>query len=337
MAQADTERLTQLVLCAAAARTLCTVADLAVADHIRPGQPRSAAYLAQVTGSHERSLYRALRFLASHGVFQETASGEFDHSSLSAVLRSDADGSCRAAAQMFHYLFPAWNGLDHTIRTGEPGFEKVFGKPLFDYVAAHPTLGPLFDAGMTCFHGYETEAMMEAYDFGAVRILADIGAGNGSLMVGVLKRYPGMRGFLFDLGHVAARAKEHLRREGVADRCEVVEGSFFETVPAGADAYLLRHILHDWTDEQCAQILDRCREVIPESGRLLIVECVVPRGNDRSASKDLDMTMMAVPGGIERTETEFRTLLHQSGFELRSVTPTSTMVSVIEGKPIPAG
>ncbi|MGB6449370.1 MAG: methyltransferase [Steroidobacteraceae bacterium] len=336
MAQQETERLTQLVLCAAVARTLCTVADLGVADHIRPGEPRSAAYLARVTGSHERSLYRALRFLASHGVFQETAGGEFDHSPLSGVLRSDADGSYRAAAQMFHYMFPGWHGLDHTIRTGEPGFEQVFGKPLFDYVAAHPALGPAFDAGMTCFHGYETGAMLKAYDFGDVRALADIGGGNGSLIARVLQRYPKMRGLLFDLGHVGSRAQELLRREGVADRCEVIAGSFFETVPSGADTYLLRHIIHDWTDEQCAQILGRCRGVIPEGGRLLIVECVVPAGNARSASKDFDMTMMAFPGGIERTEAQFRTLLHQSGLELRSVTPTSTMVSVIEAKPIRA-
>ena len=144
-----------------------------------------------------------------------------------------------------------------------------------------------------------------------------------------------MRGMLFDLNHVVARAQECLRRNGIADRCEVFEGSFFEAVPSGADAYLFRHILHDWTDEQCVRILSHCRKVIPVHGRLLVVECVIPMGNDRSISKDFDMTMMTFPGGLERTESEFRSVLKRAGFALTAVTPTSSMVSVIEGKPIP--
>lgn len=336
MAQKETEKLNQMVLGAALSRAICSVAELGVADHIQPGTPRSVRDLAAATGAHERSLYRLLRFLASHQVFQETANGEFDHTPVSRVLRSDAEGSYRAGARMFHHLFAAWDGLDHSVRTGEPGFRKVFGSPIFDYVGKHPELGPILDAGMTCFHGYETEAMLDVYDFGAIHVLADIGGGNGSLIQGVLERYPKMRGILFDLGHVVARAKERLKAAGIADRCEVIEGSFFDTVPAGADAYLFRHILHDWTDEQCLQILGHCRKVIPENGKLLVVECVIPAGNQRSISKDFDMTMMTFPGGMERTEAEYRSLFQQAGFELASVTPTSSMVSVAEGRPIPA-
>lgn len=335
MAQKETEQLNRMLHGVALSRALCTVAELGIADHIQPGTPRTAGDLAKATGSHERSLYRVLRFLASHGLFQETKNGEFDHTPLSNVLRSDADGSYRAGAQMFHHLFAAWDGLDHAVRTGEPGFNKIFGTPVFDYVGTHPELGPILDAGMTCFHGYETGAMLDAYEFGAVRVLADIGGGNGSLIGSVLQRYPMMRGILFDLGHVVARARERLRGDGIADRCQVIEGSFFETVPSGADAYLFRHIIHDWTDEQCIQILSHCRKVVPEHGRLLVVECVVPVGNERSISKDFDMTMMTLPGGLERTESEFRSLFKQAAFELTSVTPTSSMVSVIEGKPIP--
>ena len=184
-------------------------------------------------------------------------------------------------------------------------------------------------------HGYETAAMIEAYDFGAIRILADIGGGNGSLIGAVLQRYPKMRGILFDLGHVVGRAKESLRKCGVADRCQVIEGSFFETIPAGADAYLFRHIIHDWTDEQSVQILSLCRKVMPEDGRLLLVECVVPPGNEPSLSKEFDMKMMTFPGGVERSESEFQSLFKQAGFELTSVTPTATMVSVVEGRPLP--
>jgi hypothetical protein len=336
MGQKETDQLNQILHGVALTRAMCTVAELGVADHIQTGTPQSAAYLARATRTHERSLYRLLRFLASHGLFQETNGGEFDHTPLSSALRSGVEGSFRAAAQLFHHEFRAWDGLDHAVRTGEPGFKKVFGQPLFDYVATHPELAPLLDAGMTCMHGYETAAMIDAYDFGQVRVLADIGGGNGSLISAVLQRYPKMQGILFDLGHVVVRAKESLKKCGVADKCQVIEGSFFKTIPAGADAYLFRHIIHDWTDEQSVQILGLCRRVIPKDGRLLLVECVVPAGNEPSLSKDFDMTMMTFPGGVERTESEFRSLFKQAGFELTSVTSTTTMVGVVEGKPMPA-
>jgi hypothetical protein len=158
VAQEETDQLNRMMLGAALSRAICTVADLGVADHIHTGVPRSAAYLAKATGCHERSLYRVLRFLAGHGLFRETKDGDFDHSDLSAALRSDADGSYRAAAQLFHNSFAAWDGLDHSVRTGEPGFTKVFGKPLFDYIGEHPELAPVFDAGMTSVHGHETAA-----------------------------------------------------------------------------------------------------------------------------------------------------------------------------------
>ena len=334
MGQQETEKLNELMHGAALTRAICTVAELGIADQIEAGKPRSAGELAAATGCHEQSLNRLMRFLASQGLFSETDSGSFDHTPLSAVLREDAIGSYRSGARMFHHIFAGWDGLDHAVKSGKPGFDKVFGKPLFDYVGEHPHLGPILDAGMSSFHGYETEAMIDAYDFSGISVLADIGGGNGSLISGVLKRYPEMRGLLFDLGHVMGRAKANLDAGGLAERCGVIEGSFFETVPAGADAYLFRHIIHDWTDEQCVQILGHCRKVIPAGGRLLVVECVVPEGNTPSISKAFDMTMMTFPGGLERTEKQFRRLFEMAGFELSSVTPTSTMVSVVEGKPV---
>jgi hypothetical protein len=336
VAQKETDELTRMMLGAALSRVICTVAHLGIADHIQAGVPRSAAYLAKATNCHERSLYRALRFLAGHGLFQETKNGDFDHSVLSRALRSDVEGSYRAGALLFHNQFAAWDALDHSVRTGEPGFAKAFGKPLFDYLGTHPEVASVFDAGMTSINCYETAAMTEAYDFGAIEILADIGGGNGSLLGPVLQRYPRMRGMLFDQGHVAARAKANLQQYDIAARCQVIEGSFFEAIPSGADAYLFRHILHDWTDAQCLQILGHCRNAIPKHGKLLVVECVIPVGNDRSSAKDFDMSMMVFTGGLERTELEYRALFKQAGFELTSITPTSTVVSVIEGKPIPA-
>jgi len=337
MAQPETERLTEIMAGALLTRAVCTVADLGVADHIEPGAPQSAAHLAKAVGANENSLYRVLRYLASYDLFRESAPGEFDHTPLSSALRSHADGSFRVAAVLFHRLFAAHDGFDHAIRTGEPGFNKTFGKPIFEYLQEHPHLAPLFDAGMTCFHGFETGAMLDAYDFGAFRVLADVGGGNGSLLASVLQRYPQLKGVLFDLDHVARRARESFARCGLTDRCRVIEGSFFEGVPAGADAYLLRHVLHDWTDEQCVLILGHCRKVIPPHGRLLVVECIVPEGNTRSVSKDFDVLMMNFPGGIERTEAEFRALFEHAGFELNSVTPTSSIVSVLEGRPLSGG
>jgi hypothetical protein len=272
--------------------------------------------------------------MASHGLFQETGNRHFDHTALSAALRTDAPGSCRAAAQLFHRLFAAWDGLHHSIQTGEPGFNKVFGQPVFGYIAAHPDLGAVFDAGMTSINYYETAAMLDACDFTGIGVLADIGGGNGSLISAVLARYPDMKGLLFDLGHVAARAKDNIKTSGLTGRCTVIEGSFFETIPAGADAYLFRHIIHDWTDEQSIQILGNCRKAISANGRLLIADCVVPAGNAPSIAKDYDITMLTFPGGRERTEAEFRWLLKASGFELISITPTTTMISVVEGKPV---
>jgi O-methyltransferase domain len=211
---------------------------------------KSVESLARATGTHERSLYKILRFLASHGIFLEKGNREFDHTPLSYCLRSDAEGSFRPGAQLLHRVYPAWDGLHHAAITGESGFNKAFGQPLFDYLEAHPDLAPIFDAGMTAIHGHETTAMLEAYDFSAIHVLPDIGCGNGSLIAAVLQRYPKVKALLFDLGHVVGRTRESFKAYGVDDRWSVIEGNFFEFVPSGADAYLLRHIIHDWTDEK---------------------------------------------------------------------------------------
>ncbi len=334
MAQRETEQLTQIILNALLARALCTLADMGIADQITPGSPRSPADLAKATGTDSQALYRTLRLLASHNVFRETSDGRFDHSPLSQALRSDADQSFRAGAVMFHHMFRSIEALDHSIRTGEPGVTKSLGRPLFELLKEKPELASVFDAGMTAFHGPETRAMLDAYDFSGIAVLADVGGGNGSLIASVLQRYPQMRGILFDLAHVVARARQSSALQALADRCRFVDGSFFETVPTGADAYLLRHVLHDWTDEQCATILGHCHRAIGGRGRLLIVECVVPAGSARSIAKDYDVLMMFGPGGLERTEAQFRALLERSGFRLDSITPTASMVSVIEGTPI---
>jgi len=334
MASAETEQQSRMLSSVALSRAICTIGDLGVSDHIEPGTPQTVDRLAKLTGTHERSLYRVLRFTASYGVFRETGDRAFDHTPLSAALRSDAAGTFRPAAQMFHRVFAAWDGLDHAVRTGESGCIKVFGEPLFDYIGQHPELAPVFDAGMTAFHGHETDAMQEVYDFSDIKTLADIGGGNGSLLSAVLRRYPLLRGILFDLGHVIGRAKAAMQEFGLAQRCSVIEGNFFESVPIGADAYLMRHIIHDWTDEQSVRILSNCRKVIPMHGRVLLVEFSVPAANQASLGKDADMIMLTFPGGMERTDEEYQALFERSGFRLDKVTQTKCSVCVIEGRPV---
>jgi len=333
MSLRDNEQLSQMVLNTLHAKAVCIVANLGIADQIPLGAAKSAAEVAQATGCHAPSLYRMLRLLASHGVFKETSAGTFEHTPLSAALRADAEGSFHAGAKLFHQVFEIFDKLDHTVQTGESGMVKVFGMSMFEYLKDKPQLAALFDAGMTSFHGYETGAMLDAYDFSGIGVLADLGGGNGSLLAGILRRYPRMRGILFDMDHVVARAGQSAHIQAVAERCTSVAGSFFETAPSGADAYLMRHVLHDWTDEQCVSILRNVRRVVPPQGRLLIVECVVPPGNERSISKDYDILMMVGPQGLERTEAQFRSLFQQSGFEVTGITPTSSMISVIEAAP----
>jgi hypothetical protein len=186
---------------------------------------------------------------------------------------------------------------------------------------------------MVGVHGRETGAMCDAYDFSGFGTLVDVGGGNGSLITTVLQRTPRLCGLLYDLPHVIERAKSNLAAAGVADRCTTAAGSFFESIPAGGDAYLMRHIIHDWDDERCRKILGNVRKVIPPAGKLLVVEGVVPPGNGSSFTKLLDLTMLVIPGGKERTAEEYAALYSRAGFRLTRIVPTASEVSVIEGVP----
>jgi hypothetical protein len=327
------QALLQACLGAHLSHALAQVAEIGIADQIPSDGSNSVAELAAESGCHEATLYRVMRFLASHGVFVETAPGEFRHTELSKALRSDAEDSFRPAAMLFHRLLKNLPAFGRTLRTGVSALEHSVGAPLFDFLSKNPEEAAVFDRAMPAFHGPETDAMLDAYDFSGVATLADIGGGGGTLIARALQCYPTMNGILFDVGHVLGRARPNLEAAGVADRCRVVEGNFFESIPEGAEAYLMRHIIHDWGDDQSVQILSNCRKAVPENGRLLIVEAVVPEGNDPSPAKEMDITMLLYPGGMERTEAEYRRLFESSGFSLAGVTPTESMVSVIEGRP----
>jgi hypothetical protein len=256
----------------------CAVAELGIANLIPRGGSRPVADLASEVGCDAAHLYRTLRLLASYGFFEERAPHTFALTPTAAAMRDDAPESTRAGWRMFgRILPPTVRGLDEGLRTGATPLTVGLGQPLFDFLMSNPEDAAIFDAGMTAIHGPETAAMLDVFDFGGIGTLADIGGGNGSLLVTVLQRYPQMQGLLFDRPHVIERAKDSLERAGLAARCRLEPGDFFDAIPPDADAYLFRHIIHDWTDEQSTTILTNCRKVIPATGRLLLVEVVVPR------------------------------------------------------------
>ncbi len=327
------EQLSRLISGYWYTQAVYVAARLSLADLLRDG-PQSAEDLAAAAGAHAPSLYRLLRALAGLGIFAEDEQRRFRLTPLAECLRSDVPDSLRALALLRgQWQYQAWGELLSSIQTGRPAFEKVHGRPLFDFLAHNPEAGQVFDEAMTGVHGRETQAMLEAYDFTGIDTLADIGGGNGSVLMALLRRYPQMRGILFDVSAVAVRTRARVEAAGLAERCWVVAGNFFESVPAGADAYLMRHIIHDWDDEQSLTILKHCHAALGGRGKLLVVEGVVPPGNEPSPSKFFDLAMLVGPGGMERTEDEFRRLFAAAGFRLTRIVPTCTWVSVIEGEP----
>jgi hypothetical protein len=311
-------------------QALSVAAELGVADVLAAG-PCATHDLAARTGAHAGSLGRLMRALASVGVFAEDAAGRWMLSPLADLLRSDVPGSQRAFATMMGAEFDAaWGELLHSVRTGEPGFERRFGRPFFRHMEENPARHAIYDLAMTGVHGRESGPVLEAYDFGAFRHVVDVGGGNGLNLAAILARHPALRGTLFDLPSVADRARTSLAASPVAPRLRIEGGDFFAAVPAGGDAYVLRHIVHDWQDAEAATILRRCREAMAPGGRVLVVEMVVPPANEPGFGKWLDLMMLLV-GGRERTRDEYERLFAAAGLRLARVVPTSCDVSVLEG------
>jgi SAM-dependent methyltransferase len=326
-----THQMNQLIRGYWVTQAIYVVAELGVADLLVDG-PRAPAELARATGANSDLLYRVLRALASMSIFFEEADGRFRLTPLAETLRSDRGGQ-RAYAQLHGKdLYQSWGKLLEAVRSGQTAFVEAFGMPIFDYMSVNPDRGAIFDAAMTGHHGVETEPMLEAYDFSSFQKIVDIGGGNGSVLVGILTRHREVKGVLFDLPAVADRARAAIEGAGLQDRCRVESGSFLETVPAGAHLYLMRHVLHDWRDEDATKILRNCRSALRPGGRIVVVEMVVPAGNDPSFAKWMDL-MMITYGGKERSEKEYRRLFSNAGFELTRIVPTRAAISLIEGVP----
>ncbi len=321
-------------------RAIYVAAKLQIADHLANGS-RSAEEIASAVDVAPRPLYRLLRGLAGVGIFIQDADGRFRLNGQAELLRQDGPTSLWAIAVMLgEEQDRCWTELLETVRTGEPAFERFYGRPVFDYLSENTGPAKIFDSAMSSFSSRETQAILDAYDLSGVSTLADIGGGNGSKLAGILGHYPAMRGLLFDRPHVVERACSLLKARGVSGRCDVKAGDFFETAPRGADAYILGHILHDWNDAQAGVILDNLRSAMSAEARLLIVEYVIPEAGDAvedagtSFAKLLDLHIMVVAGGLERTETEYRRLLAWHGFRLTRVVPTAGEISVIEAVPL---
>ena len=314
---------------------LFVAAQLQIADRFAEGA-RGSTELAAELGLNAAAFHRFLRTLAGMGLLTEVKTKTFALTPLGAALKKDAPGS--AYATILTLVGPigqrSWELLPYSLETGKPGLDKAFGQPLFEYLAERPREASLFSETMVGFHGAEPPAVAAAYDFSGFRSIVDVGGATGNMLAHILQRHPAPRGVLFDLPHVVTDAPALLAARGVVERVSIESGSFFERVPAGHDAYILSHIIHDWDPEQCRTILGHCRKAIDPKGRLLIVEMVLPEGDAPHPGKMLDMMMLVGPGGQERTPSEYAELLGKSGFEMTKVVPTASAVSIVEAVPV---
>jgi hypothetical protein len=316
------------------AAAVYAAAKLGIADHLANGA-RSADELAPLTNTHAPALRRFMRTLAGFGILTEGEGERFALTPLGEALKDGAHGSARSTLLAFGSpsFWRTWEEIFYSLETGKPAFDKVWGMPIFDYFARNPEAASHFSEAMVGFHGSEPPTVAEAYDFSGIQTLVDVGGATGNMLGAVLSRHTSLRGILFDLPHVVREAPALLRARGVDSRVTIETGSFFEHVPAGGDAYLLSHIIHDWSEEQCLKILGHCRKAMGPDGRLLIVETVLPEGDTPHQGKLQDLVMLVFPGGQERTEKEYQELLGKAGFRMRRIVPTTSVVSIVEGVP----
>jgi O-methyltransferase domain len=312
--------------------TIRAICDLGVADHLVDG-PRTVEELAAATGSHPPSLHRALRALASKGIFTETEPGTFDLTPLAQPLRGDHPVSLRAAYPLLVPDIEAWAVFDHSIRTGEAAFDQVYGEGYWTYMGAHADDSARFDASQQAATRLELRTVLPAYGWDELGTVVDVGGGNGTFLGGILARFPAMRGTLFDLPHVVAGAHERLADYGVADRCDVVGGSFFEKIPEGADAYLLKRILYGWDDERATALLQAIRAAMRPDSRLLILEPVVQPGNEFDVGKLYDLLLLCMVGGGARSRERIEELLAKAQLRLARTVPTM-MFPILEIRPV---
>jgi hypothetical protein len=306
-------------------------AQLGIADRLANG-PRTTADLARECSVDEAALYRVLRALASLGVFVEVAPRTFDLTPAGAALQ---DGPVRSMALWIAGAFNlrVYANAMHSVKTGESAVPTTTGKGVFEFFAGEPALSKIFNDAMTGFSNTVIPAVIDAYDFTGINTLVDIAGGHGAVLTSILQKYPSMKGVLFDLGHVIEGAKARIASQWLSDRATTASGDFFTAVPGGGDAYIMKHIIHDWDDQKATLILKNIRAVLPKDGRVILLEAIIPAGNEPGYGKILDLEMLVMPGGKERTADEFAALFAAAGFALTRIVPTQSPLSVVEARP----
>lgn len=323
--------LTQLLTGSLATQAVYVAAKLGIADLLADG-PKNANDLAAAAGVDGSSLYRVLRALASFGVFAERDNQVFELNPTAELLRSDSPGSLRDLAIFFgeDWHWKVWGQTLYSVRTGKSAWSQIHGDDVFQYFAANREAAKIFDNAMSSLSNLAIKAVIDAYDFSGIETLVDVAGGHGRLLTAILEANPSVNGVLFDMAHVIDGAKEKESIRSLGSRLELTSGDFFVEVPAQGDAYIMKHIIHDWYDEQALQILKNIRRMMKPNGRVLLVEAVITAGGERDFGKLLDVEMLVSPGGKERTAKEYEELFASAGLRLTRIVPTQSPYSVIE-------
>jgi len=313
---------------------LQVIAKLLIADRLAQS-PETAEVLARETSTHAQSLYRILRMVASAGIFREDEQGRFHMTPTAELLRSDVPGSMQPwlvlRGEEWHR--GSWNKLYNTVCTGDTAFNIAYGEGLFDYLKHDSDAATVFNKAMAATESF-TQAIVDAYDFGDAKKVIDVGGGYGSLLQAILQKNTHLDGILYDTKKVTDQAKKGIEDAGLTSRCEIIAGDFFSEVPAGADVFLLRRIIHDWDDEKSVTILKNCRKSMDKGMKLLLAETIIERGNAPSPGKFYDIDMMVMVGGLERTSDEYSALFEAAGFTLTNVVSTRSNMSILEAQPV---
>src|SRR5690349_19091388 len=326
------EVLFQMVIGKWISQALGTVVEIGVPEQLAKGA-RRCSDIAREAGVSEDGIYRLLRALASLGLFVESADRRFKLTGMGQLLRSDHSESLAGYARFTAHdiTWRPWGRLGYSVKTGMPAFDHVFNASIFEHFSRNPEAAAVFDGAMTSISATEARATSDAYDFKGVETLMDVAGGHGLLLATVLGRHKKMRGVLFDLPHVASGAAATFARAGITGRVRIESGDFFSELPSGADAIIMKHIVHDWDDDSATRILQACHRALGTRGKVLIVDAVVPTGNTPHYGKLLDLEMLALtPRGRERTKAEFTALLRGAGFRLARIVPTAGPLSVVE-------
>jgi hypothetical protein len=332
MADHPVQQVLQVATGYIASSALYVAISLGIPDHLADG-PQSAAELARATGANEDALRRVLRLLVSLGIFSEPAPGEFGLQPAGDLLRSDVPGSMRGIGVFLPdpMHFNIYANLMDSVMTGGTAAEATLGMPIFEYFAENPEYSKVFNDAMTSMSAPVAGAAIDAYDFSRFGLIVDVAGGHGEVLMSILNACPASRGVLAEVDHVVAGAKSRIAGAGLAERCDAVDCDFFKSVPEGGDAYVMKHIIHDWDDERAELILKNIAKAMgSKRGTVVLLESVIPSGPEPDFGKFIDIEMLALPGGKERTAEEFRALFDRAGFELTNIVPTASPLAVIE-------